>query len=142
MKPHYEYIDHTADILFRAYADSEAELFAQCGLALQQAQVEVSQVEEKETVTITGCNAELDRLLFDFLDDLLYYKDADLMVFSRFEIKIEKKDNEFCMECLAHGEKLDFSRHQPKVDVKAITMHTFEVKQTEKGWEAQVLIDI
>ena len=142
MKPYFEFIDHTADILFRAYASTEAELFAQCALALEDAQVEISQIHHKETITITGCNAALDRLWFDFSDHILYYKDADLLVFSKFDIKITNKNNEYCLECKAHGEKIDFARHHPKVDVKAITMHLFEVKKTNKGWEAQVLIDI
>ena len=33
-------------------------------------------------------------------------------------------------------------RHEEVVDVKAVTMHMFEIKQTEKGWRAQVILDI
>ena len=46
------------------------------------------------------------------------------------------------MTCDAFGEKIDIEKHNPKVDIKAITMHMFEVKKTKNGWRAQVLVDI
>ena len=142
MKPSYEFIDHTADVLFKAYGNTLPELFEQCALALEETQVDISLIEQKETIEITGKNSKIDRLLFDFLDDLVFHKDADLLIFNKFEIEIEKNEGEFVLSCKATGDKLDHKKHDPKVDVKAITMHLFEVIKKEDGWEAQVLVDI
>jgi SHS2 domain-containing protein len=142
MKPAYTFIDHTADVLFKAEAPTLGQLFEQCALALEETQVDITKVEEKQTLKITGENENIERLLFDFLDDLVFYKDSELLIFSRFEIKIEQKADKFHLVCKAYGDKLDHSKHDPKVDVKAITMHLFEVKEIEDGWSAQVLIDI
>ena len=142
MEAKYEKIDHTADVLFKAYGNNLEELFTQCSLALEDTQVDVSKIEAKEEVLITGNHKDLDGLLFDFLDDLLFYKDAELLMFNKFDFKIEEKESGFHLECRAFGERLNFDKHDPKVDVKAITMHMFEVKKLDDGWVAQVLVDI
>jgi len=142
MKPSYKYIDHTADILFIAKAPSLEELFVQSALALENSQVDVSLIKPIETKKIEVSHEKIDRLLFDFLDDLVFYKDSELLIFSKFEIIIGKKDGKYHLVCDATGDKLDHAKHDPKVDVKAITMHLFEVKEIEGGWQAQVIIDI
>ena len=142
MKPSYTFIDHTADVLFKAVGTTLEELFEQCALATEETQVNISKIEHKETITITGESEKIDRLLFDFLDDLVYHKDAELLIFNKFDIKIEQKNGQYTLNCQATGEKLSHEKHEPKVDVKAVTMHLFEVTEIEGGWEAQVILDI
>lgn len=141
MKPSHTYIDHTADVLFTAEAETLEELFAECGLAVEETQVELDgfSTDEKKTFTVEAKDEE--SLLFEFLDELLFYKDAEQLLFKEFDIKIEK-DFTYKLTCTARGDKLDPKKHEQKVDVKAITMHLFELRKTEKGWAAQVLIDI
>ncbi len=142
MKPYYKFIDHTADVLFEAGGNSLEELFEQCALALEEIQVDVNKLESKKKIIIEGKNKDIERLLFDFLDDLLFYKDAELLLFGKFDISISQEDGEYKLKCVAHGEELDVSRHDPRVDVKAITMHLFEVKKKGEWWWAKVLVDI
>ena len=142
-----KYLEHTADILFQAQATTLAGLFEQCGFAVEESMTNLSQLDESEEREITGKNTKIDRLLFDFLDDLLFYKDSDLIIFKRFEIKISESKNEqgqieYSLHCKAYGEPLQEGKHERIVDVKAITMHMFEVKKTDTGFWAQVLIDI
>jgi SHS2 domain-containing protein len=142
MKPSYTYIDHTADVLFEAVGNTLGEVFEQCGLALENTQVHLEKVQAKEKQVLKVEAKDEESLLFDFLDDLVFEKDANLMIFSKFECNIEEKDGRFHLKCMAFGEKLNVERHEPKVDVKAITMHMFEIKKTEEGWKATVLVDI
>lgn len=138
----YKFLDHTADILFQAEAGTLPELFEQCGLALEDTQVHLAQVEPKKKVVFKQENKNVEMLLFHFLDELLFYKDSEQLVFCKFDIYINDKDGGYKLKCTASGEKLSVEKHQPKVDVKAITMHMFEVKKTKGGWKAQVLVDI
>ena len=142
MKPYYKYLEHTADILFQAEASSLEELFRQCALAVEESMVDVQKVKPLRKVQIKHKNKNIDYLLFDFLCDLNYYKDAKQLMFSKFDLEIKKVKDEYRLMCRAWGEKLDVNKHNPKVDIKAITLHMFEVKQTKKGWFAQVLVDI
>lgn len=142
MQPSYTFIDHTADVLFEAQAPNLNQLFEQCALALEDTQINLSQVEPLEAVHITGENEKLDYLLFDFLDDLVYYKDAENLLFSKFTITVKKIGDLYTLSCRAKGEKINRDKHELKVDVKAITMHLFEVKEVEQGFTARVLVDI
>jgi len=142
MAGYYHFLEHTADVLFVAAAPTLEELFVQCALATEDAQVDLSKVGEKEKLSFTVEGKDEESLLFNFLDDLVFYKDSDLLVFSKFDIEIEKTGDGLKLTCVALGEKLDNKKHEPKVDVKAVTMHLFEVKKTDQGWEAKVLLDI
>ncbi|MFH0701257.1 MAG: archease [Candidatus Woesearchaeota archaeon] len=145
MKPYYKYLEHTADVLFVAEALDLPELFNQCALAVEETMIELKKVKPLRKVLIKHKNKAIDYLLFDFLGDLVYYKDAKQLLFSKFEIEIKegkKEEDKYQLVCRAYGERLDVKRHEPKVDIKAITMHMFEVKQTLKGWYAKVLVDI
>ncbi len=134
--------EHTADILFQATADSLGELFEQCAMAVEESQIGLKNVSQEVEKEITGENANLDYLLFDFLSDLLFYKDAEQLIFSKFKIKVSEEESKFVMNCKAFGEMINPKKHEQKVDVKAITMHMFEVKKEKDIWKAQVLIDI
>ena len=142
MKPLHKFLDHTADVFFVAKADTLPALFNECALAVEETMVDVAKVKMVDTVKILGESATVESLLFDFLDELLFFKDYRQLVFSKFEIEIQEKEKKFSLVCSAQGEKIDFSRHEPKVDVKAITMHEFKVEKVKDGWKAQVLIDI
>ncbi|HIG93241.1 TPA: archease [Candidatus Woesearchaeota archaeon] len=142
MKAFHKFLDHTADIFFVAKAETLPALFEQCALATEETMVEVEKVKPKEKVKIMVESAKIDGLLFDFLDELVFFKDYKQLVFSKFEITIEEKNGKFNLACFAAGEKLDLTRHDPRVDVKAVTRHLFEVEQVDGGWKAQVLLDI
>jgi len=141
-RPFHKFLDHTADVFFVAKANTLPELFEQCGLAVEETMVDLSKVLSKQKIKILGEDKEIDRLLYDFMDELIFFKDYKQLMFCKFEINIEEKDGKFVLTCFASGEKLDIARHEPKVDVKAVTMHQFEVKKIDKGWQANVILDI
>jgi SHS2 domain-containing protein len=43
---------------------------------------------------------------------------------------------------LGEGEVLDPMRHDQVVDVKAVTLHRFQVARSPEGWKAFVILDI
>ena len=142
MQPMHKFLDHTADIFFVAKADTLPQLFNECALAVEETMVEVDQVQPKQKTKILAEADKIQNLLFDFLDDVVFFKDYKQLVFSKFEIDIKEENGKYNLVCFAHGEKLDIVRHKPKVDVKAITMHEFKVEQVKGVWKAQVLVDI
>lgn len=143
MKPSYQYLEHTADVLFVAKAESLNQLFEQSALAVEETMVEIKKVEKKKKKLIREKHKNIEGLLFAFLSDLIYYKDAEQLIFSKFDVRIkEEKSGGYTLICQAFGEKINPEKHLPKVDIKAITLHMFEVKKTAYGWWAKVLVDI
>src|SRR3990167_9295909 len=115
MKPFHKFLDHTADVFFVAKAETLPALFNECRLAVEETMVNIKKVKpgRQEKILIEGENIE--RLLFDFLDELVFFKDYQQVIFSKFEIHIEEKGGKYQLSCLASGEKLDLTRHEPKV---------------------------
>jgi SHS2 domain-containing protein len=83
----------------------------------------------------------LEMLLFEFLQQLIYLKDAELLLLRVREVTI-REDGGFALRAEAYGEPLDMHKHALNADVKAVTLHRFRVAQTERGWEATVVLDI
>ena len=81
-------------------------------------------------------------LLFNFLQELVYYKDAEQLLLRVGQVAIAARSGSVFLTAMAHGERLDPDRHQLRVDVKAVTLHRFSLQQTMHGWEAVVILDI
>lgn len=130
-----------ADIAFSVTAKTLEELFIDGAKATFDAMVNMDEVKaiNKREILLEAENAE--KLFFAWIEELIYLKDADYMVFCQFDVKITKNKT-YALKGTAWGEGIDPERHTLKVDVKAITYHHFKVEQTKKGWEAFVILDI
>ena len=85
---------------------------------------------------------ELDLLLLQFLQELLFYKDAQRLLLRVYAVQITTHDQRFALEARAAGEPLDPARHALGADVKGVTLHRLQVVQTSNGWEATVVLDV
>ena len=143
MQNRFFFLDHTADVLFRAEAATLDELFKQAGLATFATMTDLESIDIKESRDINIKANTLEYLLFDFLDELLMYKDSELLFFSDFQLNIEQtKEKKWQLTGKALGETAKETKHDLKLDVKAITLHLFEVKEVDDHWTCQVLLDI
>ncbi|HLC55306.1 MAG TPA: archease [Candidatus Nanoarchaeia archaeon] len=130
-----------ADIAFEAYGKDEEELFQHAAEALLETMVNVGTVNAKEKRVIQLSNAKLDALLFDFLNEIVFLKDRDYLVFKTVKIKLKKNKN-YQLAAELKGEKINPERHDLGNDIKAITMHLFEVKKEKDYWKARIVVDI
>lgn len=130
-----------ADVAFEASGKNLEQLFESAALATTQVMVELKTISRDVSKPITIKAKDVDKLLRDFLDEIIFIKDSDLLVFAKFDIKI-KKNGSYELKANAYGEKLDMKKHKFGVDVKATTMHMFEVKKEATGWKARVILDI
>ena len=130
-----------ADAAFQAEAESIEELFQTCAQATFEVMADTKTIEHKckEGVELVGEN--LEELLFGWLAELIYLKDIKSMLFSKFDMKIQKKDG-YRLTASIWGEPVDQKKHKVRVDVKAITYHLLEVKRTDNKWTAKVILDI
>jgi SHS2 domain-containing protein len=102
---------------------------------------DLKSVKRKVTKNIQVKSDTIEMLLFNFLQELIFHKDANLLLFSKFEIKIKKNDA-YTLKTKAHGEKINMKKHELLVDVKAVSMHSFKVLKTKSGWKANVILDV
>jgi SHS2 domain-containing protein len=141
----YQYLEDvgTADIAFEATGRNLSELFTSAADATMNVMIDnLDAIEPGETRRIELKNDEIDMLLFDFLQELIYFKDAERLLLRVREMHVEKKEGAYSLKATTAGEPLDPARHQQRADVKAVTLHNFRVEKNEGSWKARVLLDI
>ncbi len=141
----YRFIEDRAiaDVEFRAWGRDLAEVFSAAAAATMKVMIEnPHSIQPKQHRQILLKNEALDMLLFDFLQELIYWKDAERLLLRPRAIKIEEGEQGYCLQAEINGEILDPHRHQQGVDVKAITLHHFNLEPDDKGWIANVILDI
>jgi SHS2 domain-containing protein len=141
----YKYLEEIgiADIAFEATGRNLPELFTAAADATMNVMIEnIDAIEPRKTRRIALQNDKIDMLLFDFLQEVIYFKDAERLLLCTREVQIEEKDDAYSLNATAVGEPLDPARHQQRADVKAVTLHDFHVEKTEGGWKATAILDI
>jgi SHS2 domain-containing protein len=141
----YHYLEEigTADIAFEATGRDLPELFMAAADATMNVMIDnLDAIEPHETRHIELSNDKLDMLLFDFLQELIYFKDAERLLLRVQDVQIEERDGKHFLKAEAAGEPLDSARHHQRADVKAVTLHDFSVEKEDGGWKASVLLDI
>ena len=138
----WEHYEHTADVGIRGYGESLEEAFKNAAIALFEIMVNTERVVRREEREIKVFGEDLEDLLYSFLEELLVLHDIEGLVFSNFEVRIERADKGYLLKAKAYGEPLS-RNHEPRSEVKAITYHEMEIKRLEDGtWMVQLVPDI
>ncbi len=130
-----------ADVAFEATGRSLDDVFSASAEAVTATMVkEVKSLRPivKKELELSAVSPE--QLLHDFLEELVYLKDAELLLFGRTVTTI-KKDGKSLTASL-YGEKLNPKRHELLVDVKAVTWHGFSLKKSGREWRATAVLDV
>jgi SHS2 domain-containing protein len=135
----YQLIEHTADAGIKAFGSDMAELFANAALGMFEiiANLENVGAELERFIQVEATDREA--LLLTWLSELNY------LFLTKQEIYKDFKIDEICDTKLlgrVRGEKTDYDRHEIYTEIKAVTYHQLYVKQTARGWEAQVIFDL
>jgi SHS2 domain-containing protein len=135
----YETFEHTADIGIRVCAETLEQLFTEAAEALFSLIVaNPGEVKIVEQTSFRLASDQLDYLLFDWLNELLYTHETRRLLFRQFDVHLQDGR----LEADVGGEPVDTSRHELDHEVKAITYHELKVKETKEGWLAEVILDI
>jgi len=137
-----------ADIAFEATSDSLNGLFEEAAKAATDIMVNPKTLKPKIKKTIKIKGDSLETLLYDFLSELIYLKDTKGFLSSKIKVLIDVKKTKkepgmsYELTAVLNGENINRKRHDLRNDLKAITMHMFEVKQEGGKWKARVVVDI
>ncbi|MCX6652828.1 MAG: archease [Methanomassiliicoccales archaeon] len=132
----YELLEHTADVMLKAHGATLEECFENAAYALFDQMVHASRIEPRTEISFEVKGDDLESLLYAFLSEFLYIRDAKMLVLGQFRVRIEG----FQLSCHAKGEKFDEKKHGRRHDVKAVTYHMLTVDQQEPS--VTVLFDI
>jgi len=131
----------TADIAVEVSANSKEQLFQDAANAVFDSMTEVRKIQPLECKEIRLENRELDKLLFDWLAEIIFIKDRDEMLFNRAEVVITG-NKPFVLKGKVWGEKIDLEKHELRNDIKAVTFHRFKIEEVNGQWKANIIFDI
>ncbi|MCX6677813.1 MAG: archease [Methanothrix sp.] len=138
----FEYLEHTADIKFRAYGKTPEEMLSNAAAALFQSMVEPTTIAVKETWKVELEASDLEELAYQWLSEIVFLFETESTVFATFSVKLQQDRNEsWKLQAEIGGERMDLLRHAFENEVKAVTRHKFGIKKNDV-WCIQVILDV
>lgn len=141
----YHFLDDIApaDAAFVAYGTTLSELFEQAARATTEVMLEdLDQLTVRERRSVDLEDEALEMVLFDFLQEIVYYKDADSLLLLPTSVSVSEQNDSYRLQAELGGEPIDPAKHGLCADIKAVALHQFRVEPTENGWQAAVVLDI
>ena len=132
----------TADIAFEATGKDEEELLTNAALAMFDTSADMRKIDDKITKEVTLESTNFQDLFYDFLEEIVFLKDAEYMVFNKVKVKFKKTGDVYHLFAELHGDTINTEKHELRNDIKAVTLHQFKVEKTDKGWRAFVILDV
>lgn len=137
----YRFLEHISDVIIEAWGKDLNEAFCQAAKAFFDVMVDVSKVKGKVMKKIEVKGFDLQSLLYNWLEELLYLHEVKNLVFSEFEVEIAKRRKEYVLSAVIWGEEYDSKKHASKVAVKAVTYHEMKIESNENV-KLRFLLDI
>jgi SHS2 domain-containing protein len=135
----YEFFEHTADLGLRVRAGDLNELFRDAARGLFAMIAEESPGDEPAVgrrFEIAG--RRRDHLLLDWLNELLFVFETERLLLRDFEVEVSAQG----LVASALARPMDLTRDRMHHEVKAITYHGLRVEASDRGWLAEVIVDI
>jgi len=135
----FEEIPHAADWAMRVWAGDLASLFAEAAQGINKL-AGVKVVEGVKTKRLSQTEApDYESLLVAFLSELIFLIEQENLAFSGFDIHFTKAVNgEYRITANLEGAPIQFIGKA----IKAATYHNLKISKTDRGLEAEVVLDV
>ena len=124
----YKVLDHATDAFIEVTASSLTEAFKVAGDSVVDTILDNSKIEEKEERNIVVMGKDLNYLLYNWLEDLIYLIITEGFAIKKLDIILEKNE-EYTISAQIFGEDIDIKKHGFKVEIKSPTFHEMDIKQ-------------
>jgi len=136
-------IDHTGDIGLQVTAPSLPQLFERAALGTFRVLTDLKTVQASEETHVAVDGRDPEALMVRWLSELNYRHTVDRVLYDAFAVEaIEETDEGLTLTATAHGEPIDPTRHTVYTEIKAVTFHGMNIRETDDGWAVQVIFDM
>ncbi len=142
MTTRFRYLDHVTDAIIEAYGSSLDEAFENSAKGLVNTMIDLEQITPDQEYEIVAKGYDVKSLLYDWLEKVMLGLLIDNMALSDFKVKISENNGNYFLKGIAKGEVLDLKKHHYKMEIKAVTYHEMEIKQTEDLITTRFLLDL
>jgi SHS2 domain-containing protein len=135
----WEHFEHVADIGVHGFGPDVDTAFEQAALAMSAVVTDPDSIRVDETVNVRCRAPDVDILLADWLNAIVFEMATRGMLFGDFHVRIEGQ----ALEARIGGEKVDRARHEPAAEVKGATFSELQVRREDDGlWHARCVVDV
>jgi SHS2 domain-containing protein len=131
-----------ADIAFEAEGESVEEVFRGATQAILETMANPATVSGGWKRTIERSDLDPSALLFDWLSEVIYWKDAAGVVFQDASLTLTREEDVWLLRAHLIGGPVDPQTQELHADVKGVTKHLYELKQTGGRWKVRVVLDV
>ena len=131
-----------ADLAFDAEGDSVQEVFEAASNAVMEAMADPTTVGATWERRMEHVESDLAALLFEWLSDFVYWKDAAGVVFSRASISLTRQGGQWKLDGTLIGEPVNQATQVLRNDVKGVTKHLYRLHQENGCWRVRVVLDV
>ena len=135
----YQFLEHTADVKFQAFGTSLAEAFVNAALATTRVMTE-DVVAQKEKKDIHLEAEKKESLLYDFLEELVFFVDTEGFLVGDVKLRLEKKEGKYHLEATLLGDSAE--HYEIATHIKSPTYHEMFIKVEQNKVVVQVVLDI
>ena len=131
-----------ADAAFEVDASSVEEVFRGATQALLESLANPTTVSGGWERSIERTDGDLPTLLFDWLSEIVYWKDAAGVVFREAPLTLAREGDVWLLRARLIGAPVDYRTQELHADVKGVTKHLYHVSQDAGHWKALVVLDL
>ena len=133
----YEFVEHTADLTFKACGRDLNKLFENAAEALESTLIIIEGVALRETTTIEMTSDSCEDLLYDWLAELLVTFEVNRFAVKKCIVNIAG----LSLNAKCWGERIDPNKHTLNTEVKAVTYHNLQRKKNNV-YHAEITLDV
>ncbi|MBN1873677.1 MAG: archease [Anaerolineae bacterium] len=131
---HWQEIDHTADLALHIWAEDLEDLFTTAARGMFTLIADMRAINMTHTITLTLEAPDLEILLVDWLNELLFFDEVEGIAYVTFVF--DELTPTRLQASLRGGVIMEHLNY-----VKAATFHNLVVRHTETGYETEMVFD-
>lgn len=136
----FKFLEHTADAKMRAFGSTLEEAFKNSALGMFNVMVDTSKIKQKIKHEFRIESENEEALLYDFLEQLLFYNDSEGFLLSEVLDLTIIKNNNLILSCKVIGD--NHTDQEVHSYIKAITYSEMFIKEDDGKFIIQVVFDI
>ena len=143
LKCSFKYLPHTADVYIEVKGDTLEDAFKCVVYALLDVMTDPEKVGNEKCFKIKVDGFDLQSLLYNFIEELLYLFDAEGFLPKKTEyINIVFSNEKYDLKAKICGELFDPVKHESRTLVKAATYHLMEIEKSDSQVIMRFVLDI
>ncbi len=134
----YEFLEHTADVKFKAYGDNLEEAFENAIIATFDSMTDVSKIKSNyEKIIRIKNNDDKKKLLYDLLDEVIFIMDSESFLVCNVSILLE----DGLLKATLKGDYQEDFKYDVHTYIKSVTYNEMEI-DINQAVTIQVVHDI